>query len=106
MINPYLQSRGFLFFIFITKDKVMIFKLTNTLSNKEYEFNVEDNKISKTFFSFTLTLPNGMDEGEYNFYVIDEDGSILSQGLLRYGDYKTENKAYNSQNKTFKQYRG
>lgn len=84
----------------------MILRLVNTLTNADFNFDVEDNKHSNMFFSFNINIPKDFDEGEYNYYVIDEDGSILSQGLLRYGDYKTENKVYNEQNKTIKQYMG
>lgn len=84
----------------------MILRLINTITKTDYNFNVEDRKNSLSFFSFIIDLPENMQEGEYSYYVIDADGSILSQGLLRYGDYKTENKAYFNQNKTIKQYMG
>lgn len=83
----------------------MILKLINTLTHKEHIFNVEDELTSNIYFNFQFELDDDMVEGEYNYYVYDGD-NILAQGLLRYGDYITENKAYNEPNKPFIQYRG
>ena len=82
----------------------MLLKLRNTTTSKEYSYIVEDKKDSNMFYHFIFNLDD-MDEGEYEYTLFEENAPIV-KGLLRYGDYKMENKVYNGQNKTYTQYMG
>lgn len=72
----------------------MTLKLVNNLSKKEYELtNLVDMNTSKLFYVFTITLPAGMDDGEYSYTLLD-GSKVKATGLLQVGDYKPEKTEY------------
>ena len=86
----------------------MVLKLTNNVSKKEYEFTVTDLENSKLYYHFNnFVLEEHMDDGEYNYYLYDEEETLVAQGLLQVGNYNAERKIYKeTENNTYKQYNG
>lgn len=72
----------------------MIFQLQNNVTKKEYIYSVIDVNDSALFWHFTLTLEEGMDEGEYTYKLINELEGVLAQGVLQIGDYQNNSKKY------------
>lgn len=76
----------------------MLLKLTNNLSKITTEFSgLTDQDTSRLYYIFDITLPEGMDEGEYSYELFDDDNNSVVSGLAQIGDYVPENKTYTTQ---------
>ena len=72
----------------------MTLKLVNNLSKKEYELTgLEDMNTSRMFYTFRITFPAGMDDGEYSYTLLD-GSQVKATGLLQVGDYTPEKTEY------------
>lgn len=80
----------------------MQLKLINNLTKNAIDLGeVEDSLVSSIFYSFEITLPDGVKDGEYT-YELYENGNKVSTGLLQIGDYKQESgKEYNENKKGY-----
>lgn len=52
---------------------------------------------SALFYQFNIALPNTVDEGEYQYYLMDGIKQVAT-GLVQIGDYKAERTTYNKEN--------
>lgn len=86
----------------------MTLKLRNNLTKIEYTFdNLVDELVSRLFYTFDITLPEGMDDGEYAYTLYDERNVVKATGLLQVGDYKPQNNTYTAQTQNgYIQYNG
>jgi len=85
----------------------MTFYLQNNVTKREYSYRVIDVNDSSLFWHFTLTLEEGMDEGEYTYKLINEPEEVLAQGVLQIGDYQNNAKKYTvTDDNGIKQYNG
>lgn len=83
----------------------MTLKLVNNVSKKEYEFNVTDVGDSNMYYHFeNFTLEDEMDDGEYNYFLFDNDDNLVAQGLVQIGNYVPEHTVYDNNKTTYKQY--
>lgn len=74
----------------------MTLKLISNLTKKEYELTgLEDLATSRIWYTFDITLPEGMDDGEYTYTLYDDD-VVKASGLLQVGDYVPEKTTYNN----------
>ena len=78
--------------------------LKNGITKRNFEYNVEDLNESSIFYTFNINIPESLDDGEYNYTLKDNEDKIVATGLIRVGDYKTENKEYNNKDKKYIQY--
>ena len=78
--------------------------IKNGITHKNFEYNVADLNESQIYYTFNLNIPEEMDDGEYEYTLKDNEDKILATGLMRIGDYKTENKEYNNKDKKYVQY--
>lgn len=78
--------------------------IKNGITHKEFEYNVDDLNESSIFYTFNINIPDSFDDGEYEYTLKDDGVKILATGLMRVGDYKTENKEYNNKDKKYIQY--
>ena len=74
----------------------MQFIIKNGITHKEFEYSVTDLNESSIFYTFNINIPESYDDGEYEYTLKDDLDKIVATGLLRVGDYKTENKEYNN----------
>lgn len=72
----------------------MKLKLKNNLSNQEYILDVRDAGSTMNYFKFDINLPNNMDDGQYEYELIDDNENVISNGLLQLGDFTQNNKQY------------
>ena len=89
---------------FKVKRREMTFKLINSVSKKEYSYVVEDTKTSVYYWNFNLKLDK-MEEGEYTYILVDDEGNECARGLLQIGDYVPEKTEYENK-KTYTIYNG
>lgn len=84
--------------------------LKNNVDKKEYEFTVTDLGDSVMFYHFeNIQLPNGIVDGEYSYFLYDNDNNLVAQGLAQIGDYVPstgDQKTYTSQDNNYLQYNG
>lgn len=84
--------------------------LKNNVDKKEYEFSVTDLEDSGMFYHFdSISLPNGIVDGEYNYYLYDENDKLVAEGLVQVGNYEIreeEKHTYNNNNTEYIQYMG
>ena len=79
--------------------------LKNGVTHKEFEYSVTDLNESNIFYTFNINVPEEMDDGEYSYTLKDNEDKIVATGLIRVGDYKTENTQYNNnKDKKYLQY--
>ena len=84
----------------------MKLKLVNNLTKNTIDLGeIEDKKVSALFYSFDISLPDGIIDGEYTYQLYVDD-NIVSTGLLQVGDYKSDNKEYNDNKKGYIVYNG
>lgn len=95
----------------------MELRLINNVTKNIIEIEVEDNKNSTLFYQFDIRLPEGCEDGEYTYELIDyviEDfiiglPKVVATGLLQIGDYQRNlniNREYNENNKNTIVYNG
>lgn len=95
----------------------MELRLINNVTKNIIEIEVEDNKNSTLFYQFDIRLPEGCEDGEYTYELIDyviEDfviglRKVVATGLLQIGDYQRDlniNREYNENNKNTIVYNG
>lgn len=72
-------------------------KLQNTLTKQVFYLdNLQENlNSSDLFYCFTISLPNSINDGEYNYTLFD-DGKECAEGLLQVGDYEAPTTTYNN----------
>ena len=78
--------------------------LKNGITNKNFEYSVEDLNESSIYYTFNLNIPEEMDDGEYEYTLKDDEDKIVATGLIRVGDFKQENKQYINNKDKFIQY--
>lgn len=83
----------------------MTLKLTNSVTKKNYSYEVEDTNSSIFYYNFNLTLDEDMDDGEYAYTLSDDEGNELARGLLQIGNYVPEKTEYENK-KTYITYNG
>lgn len=71
----------------------MIFTIISEISKREWSTEVEDRSRSSLFYNFTLSLPEGLPDGEYTYRLTDGD-TVLATGLLQIGRYGAGNTVY------------
>lgn len=78
--------------------------LKNNVDKKSFTYdNIEDLEKSRLNFCFAITPQEGMAEGEYNYFLYDDDKFITS-GILQFGDFIPEATIHHQTNNGFKQY--
>jgi hypothetical protein len=82
----------------------MILKLINNVTHKEYEIWNDVKGINGYYVYLNIILPDGMDDGEYNYQLIHEN-KIIATGLLQIGKYEPEINEYNTEDEII-QYNG
>ena len=78
--------------------------IKNNITHKEFEYSVEDLNESSIYYVFDINISEEMDDGEYSYILKDDLDKTLATGLMRIGDYKTENKEYNNKDNKYIQY--
>lgn len=86
----------------------MTLKLQNNVTKRVYTFeNLEDLLKTRLFYTFDITFPEGMDDGEYAYTLYDEQNIVKATGLLQVGDYVPNNNTYTAQTQNgYIQYNG
>lgn len=84
----------------------MLLQLTNQVTKKTYEFEVEELNTSRNYYNFNIELEEGMDDGEYKYILYDEFGVGVSDGTLQIGDYIENKIDYKQENNGYIQYKG
>jgi hypothetical protein len=72
----------------------MILRITNNVTKKTYDLPISDVSYDRLYLNGTITLEGLMDEGEYNYFLLDNDNEnkVLAVGILQIGDYVQEDK--------------
>ena len=86
----------------------MKLEIIHSLSKNTFLFGVNDLEDSALFYHFDISLIDGMEDGEYTYYLKDGD-KLLGTGLLQIGDYKRDenvNTEYNDNNNGYIVYDG
>lgn len=74
----------------------MKFIIKNNITHKEFEYNVTDLNESSIFYTFSINIPDSLDDGEYDYILKDNEDKIVATGLMRVGDYEHKNTQYNN----------
>lgn len=84
----------------------MKLKIIHNVTKQEFEYTAFDICDSRIFYHFSIRLNGDEPEGEFNYYLLDDDGKVLSQSVLQIGDYQRNDKVYTTENNGFKSYNG
>ena len=69
--------------------------------------NIVDLNASAYNYEFYVELPEGMDDGEYSYVLMDDENNPLATGVAQVGDYTPSKQSYTGQTKnTYVQYQG
>lgn len=82
--------------------------LVSNISKNAFLLDVIDLNDSALFYHFNINLFEGMEDGEYTYYLKDDD-KVLATGLVQIGDYKRDenvNTEYNDNNNGYIVYDG
>ena len=78
-----------------------VIKLENTVTHQIYQYEVNDNNEGrKLFYEFNVNTLELVD-GEYLLTLYDEDGNVLSEDVLKIGDYKPNTLQYSKGDNTY-----
>lgn len=85
----------------------MVLTLENSVTKRLYSCVVEDMGTSRDYYVLEgFILPEGIPDGDYN-YTLTEDETVLSNGVMRIGDYVPEgNRTYKSKRMEYIYYQG
>lgn len=83
----------------------MTFRIKNDVTKQVFEYPSFDIQDSRIFYHFSIRLNGNEPEGNYTYYLLDDDGKILSQSMLQIGDYEPQNTVYRNNN-NFIEYNG
>lgn len=81
----------------------MKFTITNNVSKKSITKTVEDIGDSTLYYHFNYSLDELTYEGEWSYFLYDDEDNLLAQGLLQIGDYQVPSGSttiYNNNPKT------
>lgn len=82
----------------------MTLKLINNITKSETTITgITDNGNSHINYELSISLPSGMDDGEYTYELIDNN-AVLSSGLCQIGNYIRNNNTYTGQTSGYIQY--
>lgn len=85
----------------------MRLNIENKVTKAKYDFTVTDKQTSGIYYVFDIQLPSGIDDGDYEYNLYDDDKVLVATGYVRIGDYTPETSAYTGNNgETFIQYAG
>ena len=86
----------------------MVLKLTNSLTKVSYNLeNLADLGVDALNYAFNINLPEGIDEGEYQYTLFDDENIVVATGILQIGSYEPEKTPYTAQtNNGYIQYEG
>lgn len=86
----------------------MKLKLSNCVTKVEILLeNLTDLEGSAYNYIFDVVLPASVDDGEYNYLLMDDSGNPLASGIAQIGEYVPQKQAYTGQtNKEYYQYNG
>ena len=65
----------------------MVFELEHKVTKKRYSFTVEDIGDSRLYYHFNMAFANIVDDGDYEYWLYDEENNMLAQGVCQVGDY-------------------
>lgn len=84
----------------------MQLKLINNITKNTIIIDeIQDNFVSALFYTFDISLPDGVNDGEYTYELYNEI-EMVAIGLLQIGDYQDTNKEYNESKKGYIVYDG
>ena len=76
----------------------MRLNLFNTLTKVSYDIeNLSDLQSNSINYAFDVVLPEGIDNGEYNFSLFNDEETLVATGLLQIGSYEAPKTAYTAQ---------
>lgn len=74
----------------------LFLRLISTVRLDETNIEVSDSDSYTDFFVFDLSDVD-LADGEYKYVIKDEENTIMSTGLVKYGEWKPENEQYNAE---------
>lgn len=86
----------------------MTLKLENNVTNVSYTISgLTDLQKSRLNYVFSLSLPEGIDSGEYNYTLEDDENTVVASGIIQIGSYTPQKTTYTAQtNNDYVQYEG
>lgn len=86
----------------------MVLKLTNSLTKVSYNLeNLADLGIDALNYALDINLPDGIDNGEYQYELSDDTDMVVATGILQIGNYTPNVKPYSAQTHSgYTQYEG
>lgn len=84
----------------------MTFRIKNDVTKQVFEYPSFDIQDSRIFYHFSIMLNGNEPEGNYTYYLIDDEDKIIAKSMLQIGDYEPNNKTYTTENNGFTQYNG
>lgn len=83
----------------------MRLRLTNKLDGVVKEFEIYNFRTSKPYISIDFKLSETLTDGEYNYNLIDTSRGVISFGMAVVGEYTNNTQSYIKENKKI-QYKG
>lgn len=80
-------------------------RLTNKLDGKVTEFEIVNFTTSRPFINIIFKMPNTLTDGEYNYNLIDPQKGVIAFGMAVVGEYTRDTQSYVKDNKKI-QYKG
>lgn len=84
----------------------MTLRIIHNVTKQTFEYTAFDISDSRIFYHFSIRLKGNEPEGEYNYYLIDNEGKVVSQSVLQIGDYTQNKTVYRNNQTNFIEYNG
>lgn len=80
--------------------------LINNLDKNKSEYQVTDVGDSVLFYHFeNFILQENLSDGEYTYFLYDDEEKLVAQSLLQIGNYESEHSTYSKEENNYKQYK-
>lgn len=80
-------------------------RLTNKLDGTVTEFEIYNFVTSNPYINLIFKMPDTLTEGEYNYNLIDQNEGVIAFGMAVVGEYTRDTQSYITDNKKI-QYKG
>ncbi len=82
----------------------MYIRLYSQYTKKTHTIPVDNAVSDSMFHKLDIHLPNGMEDGIYNYELYDDE-TIIANGMMQVGDFENNNTSYTVEHNGYQQYR-
>lgn len=90
----------------VSFDRAVKIRFTNQLTHSEFDYPREDTGTTTYYVIDFEALKNLFEVGQYDYKILNENDEVISEGILQFGNFESQNKAHEAEPVNIIQYNG